>query len=196
VDGNLTFERERCKQSLDLAMQGARVALVSSGDSGIYGMAGLALELWLERPQIDRPAFNIHPGISAVQMAASRVGAPLMNDFCTISLSDHLTPWATIKERLKGASIGDFVIAIYNPRSQDRNWQLKSALEIIREYRSANTPMVLARQLGREDEKLEFYSLDNFPISKIDMLTIILIGNSQSLYNGRWFITPRGYLSN
>ena len=195
IDGQLTFERQRCKEALQLAREGASVALISSGDSGIYGMAGLALELWLEQPEIDRPGFNIHPGISAMQIAAARAGAPLMNDFCTISLSDHLTPWITIKERLRGAAIGDFVIAIYNPRSKDRDWQLQNALDIIREYRSENTPIVFARQMGRGEEKIEFYSLGDCPVNKVDMLTLVLIGNSQSLLNGRWFVTPRGYLS-
>ncbi|MDP6310514.1 MAG: precorrin-3B C(17)-methyltransferase, partial [Prochlorococcaceae cyanobacterium ETNP14_MAG_4] len=94
-----------------------------------------------------------------------------------------------------GAAIGDFVIAIYNPRSKDRDWQLQNALDIIREYRSENTPIVFARQMGRGEEKIEFYSLGDCPVNKVDMLTLVLIGNSQSLLNGRWFVTPRGYLS-
>ncbi len=196
VDGQLTFERERCDKALELAMQGVRVALVSSGDSGIYGMAGLALELWLDKSQIERPAFNIHPGISAIQIAAARCGAPLMNDFCTISLSDRLTPWPTIEQRIRGAASGDFVIAIYNPRSKDREWQLQSAIEIIKEYRSANSPIVLARQIGRAEETIDFYNLKNCPINKVDMLTLIFIGNSQSLLKDGYLFNPRGYLSN
>lgn len=193
VDGQLTFELDRCKQALDLAQQGARVALVSSGDSGIYGMAGLALELWLGLSEIDRPAFTVHPGISAIQLAASRVGAPLMNDFCTISLSDRLTPWSVIKTRLLGALVGDFVIAIYNPRSKDRDWQLQQAINLIREHRSDKTTLVIARQLGRLDEKIDFYTVDNFPIENVDMLTLILIGNSKSFTKENYFLTPRGY---
>ncbi len=194
LDGQLTLEMERSKQALDLAMQGVRVALISSGDSGIYGMGGLALELWLDQPEVDRPMFNIHPGISAVQMAAARMGAPIMNDFCTISLSDKLTPWKVIKNRLKGALIGDFVMAIYNPRSIDRNWQLEEALNIIREYRSVKTPVALGYQLGRPGEKVLFYTLKNFPQEKVDMLSILLIGNSKSLLKDGFFVTPRGYL--
>ena len=195
VDGELTLEIDRCKKALDLSIQGVRVALISSGDSGIYGMAGLALELWLDQPEDDRPIFNVHPGISAVQVAAARVGAPLMNDFCTISLSNKLTPWSVIKNRLKGALIGDFVIAIYNPKSLDRHWQLGDALKIIQEYREANTPVVLARQLGRSDEEVLIYNLKNLPQEKVDMLTILLIGNSKSLLKDGSFFTPRGYLS-
>ena len=123
-EGRLTEERARCAEALDLARQGLDVALISSGDSGIYGMAGLALELWLQLPVLDRPAFTVHPGLSALQLAAARAGAPLMHDFCTISLSDRLTPWEVIERRLKGAASGDFVVALYNPRSLGRPWQL------------------------------------------------------------------------
>ena len=101
IDGKLTLEKDRCLKALELAQQGVKVSLVSSGDSGIYGMAGLALELWLDKPINERPFFEVHPGVSAIQIAASRVGAPLANDFCAISLSDRLTPWKTIEERLQ-----------------------------------------------------------------------------------------------
>ncbi len=194
IDGHLTQEKNRCNHALDLATQGIRVALISSGDSGIYGMAGLALELCLERPQDERPKLNIHPGISAIQIAAAYIGAPLMNDFCTISLSDHLTPWVTIKERLRGALIGDFVIAIYNPKSKDRDWQLQSVIELIREFRPVTTPVVFARQLGRLEQKISLFSLQNFPVKSVDMLTVILIGNSQSVVKDGWLVNPRGYL--
>ena len=193
IDGHLTRERDRCLQALEMAMQGMRVALISSGDSGIYGMAGLALELWLEEPEMNRPAFSIHPGISAVQIAASKVGAPLMNDFCTISLSDKLTPWEVIKERLRGALIGDFAIAIYNPKSNNRDWQLEEAFHMIKNYRSLNTPVLLARQLGRNEERVNLYSLEDCPLHEVDMLTTILIGNTQSFVKGDHFVTPRGY---
>ena len=195
IDGKLTRERDRCLEALELASQGIRVALISSGDSGIYGMAGLALELWLEKSEVDRPAFTIHPGISAVQIAASRVGAPLMNDFCTISLSDKLIPWSVIKERLRGALIGDFVIAIYNPKSNNRNWQLQVAFNIIREYRPSNTPVLFARQLGRPEENIDLYTVENCPLHEVDMLTTVLIGNTQSFLKQDYFVTPRGYLS-
>ena len=193
LDGELTFERERCQHALELAKQGARVALISSGDSGIYGMAGLALELWLDQSKSHRPKFEVHPGISALQMAAAKTGAPLMNDFCTISLSDLLNPWEKIEERIKYAALGDFVIAIYNPSSKKRNWQLAKALEIIRNYRSADIPIALCRQLGREQEEINLYTLDSLPLNQVDMLSVLIIGNSLSLSKDEVFITPRGY---
>ncbi len=193
IDFKLTFERERCLKAIELAMQGVRVALISSGDSGIYGMAGLALENWLGLPKMDRPMFQVHPGISAMQMAAARIGAPLMNDFCAISLSDYLTPWQEIKKRIKAASIGDFVVAIYNPRSQKRNWQLEHVRNLMLEQRPPSTPVVLAHQLGRKKESISLYSLDNFPVDEVDMLTIVLIGNSHSSIKDDWFVTARGY---
>jgi len=192
-DGRLTEERARCAEALDLATQGLRVALVSSGDSGIYGMAGLALEQWLARDVFDRPGFQVHPGISALQLAAARAGAPLMHDFCTISLSDRLTPWAVIERRLRAAAAGDFVVALYNPRSLGRDWQLERARTLLLEGRPAATPVALARQLGRPGERVRLYTLEDLPVEEVDMLTLVLIGNSTSrLQDGR-MVTPRGY---
>ena len=128
IDSELTFEKDRCQHALDLAKEGVKVALVSSGDSGIYGMAGLALDLWLNERIDSRPLFQVHPGISSFQMAAAKVGAPFMHDFCSISLSDLLTPWPQIEKRIKSAAIGDFVLAIFNPKSIKRDWQLKLSL--------------------------------------------------------------------
>jgi cobalt-precorrin 5A hydrolase/precorrin-3B C17-methyltransferase len=192
-DGQLTLERERCQEALDLACQGLTVALVSSGDSGIYGMAGLALEQWMRLEEGDRPGFSVHPGISALQLAAARVGAPLMHDFCTVSLSDRLTPWAVIEQRLQAAALGDFVVALYNPRSKGRDWQLGRAQEILLSQRPANTPIVLARQLGRADETIHLHDLGTLPIEQVDMLTLVLIGNSSSRVEGERMVTPRGY---
>ncbi|WP_398331418.1 cobalamin biosynthesis protein, partial [Vulcanococcus sp.] len=163
-DGQLTQERERCREALELACQGLTVALVSSGDSGIYGMAGLALEQWMGLEEQDRPAFQVHPGISALQLAAARAGAPLMHDFCTVSLSDRLTPWEVIERRLQGAASGDFVVALYNPRSKGRDWQLGRAQELLLEHRPPHTPVVLARQLGREEETVSLHELATLPI--------------------------------
>lgn len=192
-DGRLTEERARCAQALALANQGLNVALVSSGDSGIYAMAGLALELWLAQPADGRPDFSVHPGISALQLAAARVGAPLMHDFCTISLSDRLTPWPVIAQRLEAAATGDFVVALYNPRSQGREWQLGRAREILLQGRPASTPVVLARQLGRREEQVRVCSLGDLPIEQVDMLTLVLVGNSTSRSEDGWVVTPRGY---
>jgi len=193
LDGQLTRERDRCLQALELARQGARVALVSSGDSGIYGMAGLALELWLSLPEQERPRFEVHPGISALQLAAARVGAPLMHDFCTISLSDRLTPWEVIEKRLQAAADGDFVVALYNPRSKGRDWQLERARQILLSGREVTTPVVLARQLGRSEEAVELHALGTLPVDAVDMLTVLVIGNSTSRESDGRLVTPRGY---
>ncbi len=192
-DGQLTQERERCREALDLACQGLTVALVSSGDSGIYGMAGLALEQWMALAEQDRPTFQVHPGISALQLAAARAGAPLMHDFCTVSLSDRLTPWEVIERRLQTAAAGDFVVALYNPRSKGRDWQLGRAQQLLLAERPPHTPVVLARQLGREEETVSLHELATLPLEQVDMLTLVLIGNSSSRVEGGRMVTPRGY---
>jgi cobalt-precorrin 5A hydrolase/precorrin-3B C17-methyltransferase len=193
LDGQLTRERERCQQALHLACQGIPVALVSSGDSGIYGMAGLALELWLRLAEADRPDVAVHPGISALQLAAARCGAPLMHDFCTISLSDRLTPWSVIERRLVAAAQGDFVVALYNPRSQGREWQLARAIELLLQGRPGTTPVALARQLGRPEESINLCTLETLPVARVDMLTLVLVGNSSTRAEAGKLVTPRGY---
>jgi cobalt-precorrin 5A hydrolase/precorrin-3B C17-methyltransferase len=195
VEGRLTEEVGRCEEALALAREGLSVALISSGDSGIYGMAGLALELWWALPALDRPHFEVHPGVSALQMAAARVGAPLMHDFCTISLSDRLTPWPLIERRLQAAAQGDFVVALYNPRSQDRHWQLERARELLLVHRPPTTPVVLARQLSRPGESCAIHTLATFPCEAVDMVTLVLVGNGQTREQDGWMLTPRGYLS-
>ncbi len=192
-DGQLTQERERCREALELACQGITVALVSSGDSGIYGMAGLALEQWMALAEHNRPAFQVHPGLSALQLAAARAGAPLMHDFCTVSLSDRLTPWEVIEQRLQAAAAGDFVVALYNPRSRGRDWQLGRARELLMAQRPAATPVVVARQLGRPEEVVRIHTLETLPLEQVDMLTLVLIGNSSSRVEGGRMVTPRGY---
>lgn len=192
-DGLLTQERDRCAEALTLAQQGVRVALISSGDSGIYGMAGLALELWMQEPEHARPSFQVHPGISALQLAAARSGAPLMHDFCTVSLSDRLTPWPVIEKRLKAAAEGDFVVALYNPRSRDRHWQLGVARDLLLKNRPPSTPVSLARQLGRSEEEVRLTSLAAMDPEDVDMLTLVLIGNSCTYVSNGQMVTPRGY---
>ncbi len=192
-DGQLTREWARCAEALRLAQQGAKVALISSGDSGIYGMAGLALDLLLQQPEQDRPTFSVHPGISAFQLAAARAGAPLMHDFCCVSLSDRLTPWTVIEKRLEAAAAGDFVLALYNPRSRERDWQLDQAKEILLKHRPPTTPVMLARQLGRAEESRQLTCLEQLEPESVDMLTLLLIGNSSSRSEDGWMVTPRGY---
>jgi len=196
IDSKLTEEKERCSKTIKLAEEGIKVALISSGESGIYGMAGLLLELLQKINKKYRPYFEVHPGISSVQLAAALSGAPLMNDFCSISLSDKLTPWSLIEKRIEGALIGDFVIALFNPQSIERNWQLKSAIDLCLKSRQGDTPVLIARQVGRENQSRNFFTLNTIPLNEIDMLSIIIIGNSQTTLVDEIFLTPRGYLQN
>ncbi len=196
IESKLTEEKDRCSKAIKLAEEGIKVALISSGESGFYGMAGLLLELLQKIKKEYRPYFEVHPGISSVQLAAAISGAPLMNDFCTVSLSDKLTPWSLIEKRIKGALAGDFVIALFNPQSIERNWQLKSVIDICLQSRHGGTPVLLARQVGRENQTKKFSTLNTIPFKEIDMLSIIIIGNSQTTLVDEIFLTPRGYLQN
>jgi cobalt-precorrin 5A hydrolase / precorrin-3B C17-methyltransferase len=193
-------EEARVRRALDLAASGRRVALISSGDPGIYAMAGLAFEL-LERadePAWQRVAVVVSPGVSALQAAAARVGAPLGHDFCAISLSDLLTPWAEIERRLEAAAAGDFVTALYNPASSRRRQGLGRALEMLRSARPPETPLVHARNLGRSGETLAVAPLAAFDPSTVDMLSLLIVGSSRTRMfarpDGRPLVyTPRGY---
>jgi len=196
IESKLTEEKERCKRAIQLAEEGIKVALISSGESGFYGMAGLLLELLQKIKKEYRPYFEVHPGISSVQLAAAISGAPLMNDFCSVSLSDKLTPWSLILKRIAGALLGDFVIALFNPHSIERNWQLKSVIDICLQSRHGDTPVLIARQVGRENQTKKFFTLNTIPFKEIDMLSIIIIGNSQTTLVDEIFLTPRGYLKN
>jgi cobalt-precorrin 5A hydrolase/precorrin-3B C17-methyltransferase len=195
----MTEEEARARLALDLAGEGRRVALVSSGDAGVYGLAALAFELLDRTPEPAwRPvAVTVVPGISALLAAASRAGAPLGHDFCAISLSDLLTPWTDIIRRLEAAATGDFVVALYNPVSQRRRSQLMDARAILLAHRPAETPVILARNLGRPGETLRIVTLGELGVDDADMLTLVMIGSSHSrvvTHGGRAFVyTPRGY---
>jgi cobalt-precorrin 5A hydrolase/precorrin-3B C17-methyltransferase len=196
-EGRLGAEEERARQALDLAASGRAVALVSSGDAGIYGLASLVFEL-LEREERDewrRIAIEVLPGVSAMQAAAAKLGAPLGHDFCAISLSDLLTPWSEIERRLHAAADGDFVVALYNPRSARRITQLQIAREILLAARPGATPVALARNLGRDGESIMVTTLAAFDPAEIDMLTLVLIGSSttRKLPGTDQLYTPRGY---
>jgi cobalt-precorrin 5A hydrolase/precorrin-3B C17-methyltransferase len=194
----LGAEEERARRALDLAAGGNEVALVSSGDAGIYGLAALVFELIdrEDRAMWRRVALTVVPGISALQAAAARLGAPLGHDFCAISLSDLLTPWPLIERRLAAAAAGDFVVALYNPRSQRRRDQLAAARAILLTEREAGTPVALARNLGRAGESVTVTILADLDCDAVDMLTIVLVGNSQTRViagaSPRLY-TPRGY---
>jgi len=191
----ITQERQRAQRAIALADWGLTVAVISSGDCGIYGMAGLVLEELRSRSWDGKtPAVQVFPGITALQAAASRVGAPLMHDFCAISLSDLLTPWDVIEQRLTAAAQADFVTALYNPRSKTRTEQIAIAQQIFMKYRSPDTPVALVRSAYRPDEHLTVTTLAHLLEAPIDMLTTVLIGNQSSRIYADWMITPRGYL--
>jgi precorrin-2 C20-methyltransferase / precorrin-3B C17-methyltransferase len=192
-------EAERARHALSLAESGRHVCVVSSGDPGIFAMASAVLESVEDGPDSWR-SMDIHvvPGLSAMQAAASRVGAPLGHDFCVLSLSDRLKPWEIIAKRLNAAASADLALAIYNPVSSERRWQLTEAQAILAQHRSPETPVVLARSVGRPDEKIVFTDLGRLDASKVDMQTLVLVGSSTtrrlSLSNGRQLIyTPRTY---
>ena len=190
----ITQEVQRAKRAIELANWGLTVAVVSSGDCGIYGMAGLVLEeLQAQGWDGKIPGVQVFPGITALQSAASRVGAPLMHDFCAISLSDLLTPWETIEKRLRAAAMADFVTALYNPRSKTRTDQIAIARQIFLEYRDPNTPVAIVKDAYRSTQEITVTTLDKMLQGHIDMLTTVLIGNSNTRNHVEWLITPRGY---
>lgn len=193
----ITQERQRADRAIDLARWGLSVAVVSSGDCGIYGMAGLVLEQ-LQGTGWDgeTPSVEVLPGISALQAAAARVGAPLMHDFCAISLSDLLTPWAVILKRLEAAAAADFVVALYNPKSKTRTEQIATAHGIFMAHRSPETPVAVVKSVYRPDETIHRTTLGAMLDAPIDMLTVVLIGNQSTQRHGPWLITPRGYNGN
>jgi cobalt-precorrin 5A hydrolase/precorrin-3B C17-methyltransferase len=191
----ITQERQRAQRAIALANWGLSVAVVSSGDCGIYGMAGLVLELLRETGWDGKvPMVEVFPGVSAVQATAARVGAPLMHDFCTVSLSDLLTPWEVIQKRLEAAAMADFVVALYNPRSQKRTEHLVKAREIFLQHRPKETPVAIARSVYREDEQITLTTLEKMLEVPVDMLSAVLIGNKSTAFYEGWMITPRGYL--
>lgn len=194
VSGRMGNELERAQQAIDLATAGRRVALISSGDIGIYAMAGPVFEILAGRGwQGTEPEVEVFPGISAVQAAAARLGAALNHDFCSISLSDLLTPWPVIERRVQAAAWGDFVIGFYNPRSQKRDWQLTRSIEILLAHRPATTPVAIARYLFRPEEQIILTTLAELDPAQVDMFTLVLVGNSQSYALGNYMVTPRGY---
>lgn len=191
VDTGMRKERDRAAMAFDYAEQGKTVCVISSGDAGIYGMAPLIWEMKRERDSAVE--IEVLPGISAFQKAASLLGAPVGHDFCVISLSDLLTPWDKIEQRIVAAASADFVTAVYNPKSEGRYWQLNRLKELFLKERSASTPVGFVRQAGREDQNVTVTTLEKFDPEQVDMFTVVLIGNSQSYEWGGKFITPRGY---
>ncbi len=193
VDTGMKHESERAELAFKLAAQDKTVVVISSGDAGIYGMAPLIYEMKQER-QEDMDIMVL-PGISAFQKAASLLGAPIGHDLCIISLSDLMTPWEVIERRIRAAAVGDFVTAVYNPKSHGRYWQLYRLQELFLQERKADTPVGYVRQAGRDEQEVTITTLEALNPEDIDMFTVIIIGNAQSYVADGKFITPRGYYS-
>ena len=191
IDTGMKKERERAEQAFLLAEEGKTVVVISSGDAGIYGMTPLVYEMKAER----KSAVEVVslPGISAFQKAASLLGAPIGHDLCLISLSDLMTPWEVIERRIRAAIMGDFVTAIYNPKSHGRYWQLYRLKELFLKHAKPETPVGYVRQAGREQQEVKVTTLAAFDPEDVDMFTVILIGNSQSYVSEGMIVTPRGY---
>ncbi len=191
----MTEELDRCHEALSRARAGKIVSLISSGDSGVYGMAGPTYEVLLEsgwKPG-DGVEVEVVPGSSAINSCAALVGAPLTHDACTISLSDLLTPWPTIMRRIEAAARADFVIALYNPKSGRRTQQIVEAQRILLQYRKPETPVALVKSAYRRRQNIEFSTLEKMVEADIGMLTTVLIGNSNTFVREGLMVTPRGY---
>lgn len=186
VSTGMKGEEERCRQALQLCKDNT-VAIISTGEAGIYGMAGLILEM------VQGEEVEVVPGVTASSAAASVLGAPLMHDNCNISLSDLLTPYELIKKRVRMAADGDFVISLYNPKSIGRPHYLMECINIIKEYRNENTPVSVVKNALRPGQETYNFTLGNFDDSVVDMMSIVIIGNSSSYYKEGKFLTPRGY---
>ncbi|WP_025641650.1 precorrin-3B C(17)-methyltransferase [Schnuerera ultunensis] len=180
-------EIERCKLAIKKVKEGKNTAIISTGDAGLYGMAGPILEL---KEDIE---VEIIPGVTAAFSAASELGSPIMHDFASISLSDLLTPWEVIEKRIEKAAEGDFVIAIYNPRSKGRKDHLEKAVEIMLKYKEGDTPVGIVKNSGRGNTEIILTTLVNISYEKVDMLSILIIGNSNTYVKDDQMITPRGY---
>jgi len=191
IDTGMKRERERAALAFAQAATGRTVSIISSGDAGIYGMAPLMFEM--RRDEGLDVDLEVVPGISAFQKAAALLGAPMGHDFCVVSLSDLMTPWAVIERRIRAAAQADFVTAVYNPRSVERYWQLDRLRELFLEERSALTPVGYVRQAGRPEQQVVTTTLADLNPEAIDMFTVVIIGNSQTYLSDNRMITPRGY---
>ena len=186
-------EAQRARHALELAAAGARVAVVSSGDPGIFAMASAVYEQ-VEANGLPDVEVRVVPGLSAMQAAAARVGAPLGHDFCVISLSDQLKPWSVVERRLEAAGAADLVLALYNPASKTRREQLERALEVLRAHRDGATPVVVARAVGAPEEAVTVTTLGEVDAALVDMRTLLIVGSSTTRVTaGGAVYTPRSY---
>lgn len=186
-------EKERCKKTIDIALEGKNVGIVCSGDAGLYGMAGLIYELLEQEKLLNQVEVEVIPGVTAAISCGAILGAPIVEDFCTISLSDYMTPYDTIIKRVTNASKADFTIALYNPRSQKRPEHLKEIINLILLERDGNTPVGIVKNAGREGEELIRTTLASIPFEWVDMFTTLIIGNSKTRWVGDYMVTSRGY---
>lgn len=194
IGTGMTQEVDRCKAAVEAAASGKNTVVVSSGDSGVYGMAGLVLELVLQLPTDERPEWGgVVAGVSAVNASASLLGAPLMHDFAVISLSDWMTPWELIKKRAALAAEGDFVIALYNPKSKHRPDYIYEIQKIILQYRAGEAPVGIVSSASRDKESIVLSDLAHFTDEEIGMFSMVIIGNSSTYVKDGYMITPRGY---
>ncbi|MHB1015606.1 MAG: precorrin-3B C(17)-methyltransferase [Desulfurivibrionaceae bacterium] len=191
IASQMMKEVDRCRKALALASEGRTVALVSGGDPGIYAMAGLVFEL--AREQGDFVEIEVIAGIAALNACAARLGAPLMHDFAAISLSDLLTPWEKIEQRLEAAAVADFVVVLYNPKSKKRAEHIVRAREILLAHRSPETPVGIVTAATRENERIVLTTLEKMLESEIGMQTTVIIGNSMTFAWQGFMVTPRGY---
>ncbi|TKB66310.1 MAG: precorrin-3B C(17)-methyltransferase [Nitrospira sp.] len=195
VKTGMTEEIGRARAAIERARDGATVSLISSGDAGVYGMAGLVFQVLKEMgwKKGDSPELRLVPGMTALNSCASLVGAPLVHDSCSISLSDLLTPWSVIEKRIEAAASADFVIGLYNPASGRRTRQIVDAQAIIRRHREGNTPVALVKSAYRDMEQVVLTNLDTFLDYEIGMLTTVIIGSSNTFMFEGYMVTPRGY---
>lgn len=184
-------EQQRAQDAVRAAAGGARVALVSSGDAGIYGMASLALAAAAALAPAQRPAVRVVPGITAAVAAAALLGAPLARDFACLTLSDVLAPWDAVEARLRAVAAADLVLALYNPRSRGRPWQLDRARDVLAEYRPGDTPVGLVTDAGRDSEQVELTTLTTLDPAKAGMHTVVIIGGATTSRFGDWLVTAR-----
>ncbi|EAC2627786.1 precorrin-3B C(17)-methyltransferase [Listeria monocytogenes] len=191
VKTGMRREIDRCQEAVDIALTGKKVAVVSSGDAGIYGMAGLVLEL-AEKSNPDLEV-KVIPGITASIGAAAVLGAPIMHDFCHISLSDLMTPWEVIEKRLTHAAMADFVVCFYNPRSKGRANHLANAFQKMMEYKSGDTVVGIVKDVGRKEERKIITTMRDIDYELVDMTTMVIVGNKETYVKNGKMITPRGY---
>ncbi|EDP7544696.1 TPA: precorrin-3B C(17)-methyltransferase [Listeria monocytogenes] len=191
VKTGMRREIDRCQEAVDIALTGKKVAVVSSGDAGIYGMAGLVLEL-AEKSNPDLEV-KVIPGITASIGAAAVLGAPIMHDFCHISLSDLMTPWEVIEKRLTHAAMADFVVCFYNPRSKGRANHLANAFQKMMEYKSGDTVVGIVKDVGRKEERKIITTMRDIDYELVDMTTMVIVGNKETYVENGKMITPRGY---